>query len=116
MTKYVTWKTTGLTAEDTRFRLEFPYAMYQNADGKTGVSCVKPSVTLSLTIGSTDAGDVNGDGAVDDVDAALVYGYVNDRLTLTQEQLSRADMDGSGQVDAADAAQIYAAYLAGTGR
>lgn len=116
VTKYVTWKTTGLTAEDTRFRLEFPYAMYQNADGKTGVSCVKPSVTLSLTIGSTDAGDVNGDGAVDDVDAALVYGYVNGRLTLTQEQLSRADMDGSGQVDAADAAQIYAAYLAGTGR
>ena len=53
---------------------------------------------------------------MDDVDAALVYGYVNDRLTLTQEQLSRADMDGSGQVDAADAAQIYAAYLAGTGR
>lgn len=116
VTKYVTWKTTALTAEDTRFRLEFSYAMYQNADGETGVSCVKPSVTLSLTIGGADTGDVNGDGAVDDVDAALVYGYVNKKLTLTPEQLLRADMDGSGQVDAADAAQIYAAYLADTGR
>ena len=116
VTKYVTWSTAPLTAADTRFRLEFPYAMYQNADGKTGVACVKPSVMLSLTISALAAGDVNGDGVVDDVDAALVYGYVNGRLTLTDEQLLRADVNVDGLVDQNDAAQIYAAYLTDTGR
>ena len=116
VTKYVTWNTAPLTAADTRFRLEFPYAMYQNAGGKTGVACVKPSVMLSLTISALAAGDVNGDGVVDDVDAALVYGYVNGRLTLTDEQLLRADVNVDGLVDQNDAAQIYAAYLTDTGR
>ena len=116
VTKYVTWSTAPLTAADTRFRLEFPYAMYQNADGKTGVACVKPSVMLSLTISALAAGDVNGDGVVDDVDAALAYGYVNGRLTLTDEQLLRADVNVDGLVDQNDAAQIYAAYLTDTGR
>ena len=116
VTKYVTWSTAPLTAADTRFRLEFPYAMYQNADGKTGVACVKPSVMLSLTISALAAGDVNGDGVVDDVDAALVYGYVNGRLTLTDEQLLRADVNVDGLVNQNDAAQIYAAYLTDTGR
>ena len=116
VTKYVTWSTAPLTAADTRFRLEFPYAMYQNADGKTGVACVKPSVMLSLTISALAAGDVNGDGVVDDVDAALVYGYVNGRLSLTDEQLLRADVNVDGLVNQNDAAQIYAAYLTDTGR
>lgn len=116
VTKYVTWSTAPLTAADTRFRLEFPYAMYQNADGQTGVACVKPSVMLSLTISTVAAGDVNGDGVVDDMDAALVYGHVNGRLTLTDEQLLRADINGDGLVDQNDAAQIYAAYLTDTGR
>ena len=116
VTKYVTWSAAPLTAADTRFRLEFPYAMYQNADGKTGVACVKPSVMLSLTISALAAGDVNGDGVVDDVDAALVYGYVNGKLTLTDEQLLRADVNGDGLVEQNDAAQIYAAYLTDTGR
>ena len=101
-----------LTADDTHFRIEFPYAMYQNADGKTGVSCVKPSATLSLVIDDAVPGDVNGDGAVDDADAAMIYAYANGKLTLTDRQLLLADVDGSGKVDAKDAAQIYNAYLA----
>ena len=71
---------------------------------------------LSLTISALAAGDVNGDGVVDDVDAALVYGYVNGRLTLTDEQLLRADVNGDGLVEQNDAAQIHAAYLTDTGR
>lgn len=112
VTKYVTWSTAPLTADDTRFRIEFPYAMYQNADGKTGVSCAKPSATLSLVIDDAVPGDVNGDGAVDDADAAMIYAYANGKLTLTDRQLLLADVDGSGKVDAKDAAQIYNAYLA----
>ena len=62
------------------------------------------------------AGDVNGDGVVDDLDAALVYGHINGKLTLTDEQLLRADVNGDGLVEQNDAAQIYAAYLTDTGR
>ena len=61
-------------------------------------------------------GDVNGDGAADDADAAMVYAYVNGKLPLTDAQLSLADVDGSGKVDAADAARIYNDYLTGSRR
>lgn len=104
VTKYVTWDAAPLTEESSRFRIEFPYAMYQNADGETGVACVKPAATLDLVIGDAVTGDVNGDGAADDADAAMVYAYVNGKLPLTDAQLSLADVDGSGKVDAADAA------------
>ena len=53
---------------------------------------------------------------VDDLDAALVYGHINGKLTLTDEQLLRADVNGDGLVEQNDAAQIYAAYLTDTGR
>ena len=111
VTKYVTWDTAPLTEESGRFRIEFPYAMYQNADGETGVACVKPAATLTLLIGTAVPGDVNGDGAADDVDAAMIYAYANGKLTLTDRQLLLADVDGSGRVDAADADRIYNAYL-----
>ena len=85
--------------------------MYQNADGRTGVSCVKPAATLNLTIGEALTGDLNGDGAADDADAALLYAYLNGRLPLTDRQLLLADVDGSGTVDAADADLLYRTYL-----
>lgn len=116
VTKYVTWDAAPLTEESSRFRIEFPYAMYQNADGETGVACVKPAATLDLVIGDAVTGDVNGDGAADDADAAMVYAYVNGKLPLTDAQLSLADVDGSGKVDAADAARIYNDYLTGSRR
>ena len=50
------------------------------------------------------------------MDAALAYGYVNGKLTLTDEQLLRADVNGDGLVEQNDAAQIYAAYLTDTSR
>ena len=111
VTKYVTWDVSPLTADSARFRIEFPYAMYQNADGRTGVSCVKPAATLNLTIGEALTGDLNGDGAADDADAALLYAYLNGRLPLTDRQLLLADVDGSGTVDAADADLLYRTYL-----
>lgn len=55
----------------------------------------------------TVRGDVNGDGSVTGEDAAFVYRYVNEALTLTREQRSAADVNGDGTVDTTDAALIY---------
>ncbi|MBQ8830147.1 MAG: hypothetical protein IJ017_00940 [Oscillospiraceae bacterium] len=52
-------------------------------------------------------GDVNGDGKINAVDAALTYKYVNNKTALTEEQLLAADVNGDGKVNAVDAALIY---------
>ena len=118
VTKYVTFSTEPLTREDAELALTFPYAMYHNenrTDGssQTGVTTLKPHVTIQLTITDKPAavlGDVNGDGAVDNQDAALVYAYYNGKLTFSAQQQAAADVDGSGTVDNQDAALIYAYY------
>lgn len=56
-------------------------------------------------------GDVNNDGLVDDVDAALVYAFANGKLTADLSQQNAADINGDGQVTAKDAEIIYAFYL-----
>lgn len=56
-------------------------------------------------------GDVNNDGLVDDVDAALVYAIANGKLTADLSQQDAADINGDGQVTAKDAEIIYAFYL-----
>ena len=56
-------------------------------------------------------GDVNNDGLVDDVDAALVYAFANGKLTADLSQQDAADINGDGQVTAKDAEIIYAFYL-----
>ena len=55
-------------------------------------------------------GDVDGNGIVESIDAALTYAYYNEKTTLTAEQLAAADVDGNGTVDSIDAALIYAYY------
>ena len=56
-------------------------------------------------------GDVNNDGLVDDVDAALAYAFANGKLTADLSQQDAADINGDGQVTAKDAEIIYAFYL-----
>lgn len=56
-------------------------------------------------------GDVNNDGVVDDVDAALAYAIANGKLTADLSQQEAADINGDGQVTAKDAEIIYAFYL-----
>ena len=56
------------------------------------------------------SGDVNGDGKIDNTDAALVYAYFNGKAELTEEQLARADVDGDGEISNIDAGLIYAFY------
>ena len=55
-------------------------------------------------------GDVNGDGKVTYVDAALVYAHFNGKHTLPAERLAAADVNGDGKVTYVDAALIYARF------
>ena len=58
------------------------------------------------------AGDINGDGYVDFIDAQLILKYDAGLLILTDEQISRSDLNGDGYIDFIDA-QIILKYDAG---
>lgn len=60
--------------------------------------------------GVCSPGDVNGDGAIDILDANLVVSYYNELRDLTGEQLLAADVNGDGEVDILDANMIVAYY------
>ena len=55
-------------------------------------------------------GDVNGDGVIDNLDAAMVYAAYNGKGTLSDEQAACADVNGDGVIDNLDASMIYAYY------
>ena len=52
-------------------------------------------------------GDVDGDGTVNALDAALIYKLVKNNSALTEEQVAACDMNGDGKVNILDAALIY---------
>ena len=66
--------------------------------------------SLNVTKGTAMLGDINGDGRVTNVDAALVYAAYNGTTELTNAQLALADVNGDGKVTNVDAAMIYAYY------
>jgi hypothetical protein len=51
-------------------------------------------------------GDVNGDGAVDVLDANLIQKYAVDNVVLTDEQLIAGDVNDDGVVDVLDSVDI----------
>ena len=66
---------------------------------------------LTITFGAL-IGDVNLDGKVDVLDAAMVQKYAAGRQELTDEQLYAANVNGDNNVDVLDAAMIQK-YAAG---
>lgn len=66
--------------------------------------------SLNVTKGTAVPGDINGDGRVTNVDAALVYAAYNGTTELTNAQLALADVNGDGEITNVDAAMIYAYY------
>lgn len=80
--------------------------------GKYSVQDAFTGVATSNKYGADDVllGDVNGDGEVDNIDAALIYAYFNDKCSFTEEQLSAGDVNGDEVVDNIDAALIYAYF------
>ncbi len=108
VTKYVTWAKDPLTKADTEFVITFPYAMYQNANGKAGQEVEQPFAVLSLTVGAVRKGDVDGDGNINSADATLTYAIANGKLAATDTQKKAADVNNDGKVDSVDATLIYA--------
>ena len=110
VTQYVAWSEEPLTRADTEFTIAFPYAMYQNADGKAGHDIEQPFAVLSLTVseGAAQKGDVDGDGCVNSADATLTYAIANGKLAATDTQREVADVNNDGKVDSSDGSLIYA--------
>ena len=115
VTKYVTWSTEPLAADDTKFAIRFPFAKYRNADNTDGTSDAGiqvelPYAEIELTISGQayKLGDVTGEGEITTLDAALLYAHINGRITLNAEQLARGDVTGEGEITTVDAALIYA--------
>lgn len=107
VTRYLSWSTDALRAEDTDFVLTLPYVMYQNQEGKAGVEYPKPFTVLSLTIEASCAlGDVTGDGTINMLDASEILKYVNGATILSEESLRVADVSGDGTVNMLDASLI----------
>lgn len=64
---------------------------------------------IAKALGLTKKGDVNGDGEVDNLDAATVLKYDAGLTRLTARQMQAADYNGDGAVDNADATCILKA-------
>ena len=99
---------------------------------ETGLVTPVAAGTATITVSATDGsgktatctvtvaekpvvvyGDVNGDGEIGALDAAMVYSIANGKLEATEAQFAAADVNGDGEVGALDAAMIYA-YANGT--
>ena len=70
------------------------------------------AATARVSVENSEAltGDVNGDGEVTNLDAALIYAAFNGLYELTEEQTTAADVNKDGQVTNLDAAFIYAYF------
>lgn len=123
ITDYVEINDDPITADNTRITISFPYVMYHNQENgtamDTGVNSTTPVTTLQVSIGdvepsdpsgSTDVGDVNGDGEVDTIDANMIISYYYGNTELTEEQLIAANANGDEEVDTIDANMIISYY------
>ncbi len=54
VTDYVTYSEEALTAEDTELIVEFPYVMYQDKNGETGVEYTAPTARIELIVGEAE--------------------------------------------------------------
>ena len=81
------------------------------ADIEDGSSPIIMSLsTITVAEAPIQLGDVNQDGEVTNVDAAMVYAAYNSTLELTEAQIALADVNGDGEITNVDAAMIYAYY------
>lgn len=66
-------------------------------------------VSITITHPEPVKGDADGDGVINNVDAAMVYMYYNNagNVKFTDAQLAALDVNGDGVVNNVDAALIY---------
>ena len=120
VTAYVTFDTAPLALDATQITISFPHVLYHNTESgasmNSGTPSATPYVDLEITVGRNLSqlafGDVNGDGAIDILDANLILSSCNGLLTLTQDQQAQADANEDGRITSADA-QCIVAYFYG---
>lgn len=64
------------------------------------------AVTVREAIDKNALGDVNGDGAITNLDALILLQAINDLYNMTDEEFARADIDGNGELAAKEALRI----------
>ncbi len=77
-----------------------------------GSADVPYTVTVQEVVSGDALGDVNGDGAITNLDALMLLKAINDQLNLTAEEFARADLDGNGSLAAKEALRILQ-YVSG---
>jgi hypothetical protein len=84
-----------------------------------GVSCTYKgsaeapyTVSVQEAVDSNALGDVDGDGAITNLDALLLLYAINDNYNMTAEEFARADLNGDGELWAAEALRILQ-YVSG---
>ena len=70
-------------------------------------------VAVQESVDANALGDVDGDGAITNLDALLLLYAINDKYNLTAEEFARADLNGDGELWAAEALRILQ-YVSGT--
>ena len=124
VTKYVSWSTDPLTADDTELEIRFEHTLYQDLADGTGVAYTAPSAVIRLTV-SPDGdppedpvqlyqpGDADGDGSITAADARLALRRAVDLETYEKGSLKylACDADADGSVTAADARKILRAAV-----
>ena len=74
------------------------------------VFSVFEEITATVETGAVTTGllgDVNGDGEITPVDAAMTYSIANGKLEATEARCAAADVNGDGEIGPVDAAMIY---------
>jgi hypothetical protein len=105
-----------ISETDEEGNCEFSFQPADWADGENKVYVVRVGgqnidVADSMIIAFYDgkvytAGDVNADGNVDKIDAALVLKYLSSGYFLNGQQLTAADVNGNKSVDMSDVIKI----------
>jgi hypothetical protein len=70
------------------------------------------TVSVQEAVDSNALGDVDGDGAITNLDALLLLYAINDNYNMTAEEFARADLNGDGELWAAEALRILQ-YVSG---
>ena len=81
---------------------------YTARDSDTSKIYSDDNLELNLNV-TKDAvvADINGDGKINIQDWNILYEYINETITLSDEELQRADVNGDGKVNIKDWNRLY---------
>ena len=81
---------------------------YTARDSDTSKIYGDDNLELNLNV-TKDAvvADINGDGKINIQDWNILYEYINETITLSDEELQRADVNGDGKVNIKDWNRLY---------